>query len=153
MTTKQPPFSVARLEATVSPTKISRDPSSHPPTMDTGELPCSYLRCFNLDGNSFMYILSTCTVFILILIHIIIAFVVCSIISISRLKTLNMYDSVFSNTFSNPGQTSYLNKSLVLKWFSNWNEKKYRIWFLPTSGISSCSISQGKIISVNWLLA
>ena len=31
-------------------------------------------------------------------------------------------------------------------------EKKYRIWFLPTSGISSCVISQGKIISVNWLL-
>ena len=31
-------------------------------------------------------------------------------------------------------------------------EKKYRIRFLPTSGISSCVISQGKIISVNWLL-
>ena len=30
--------------------------------------------------------------------------------------------------------------------------EKYRIWFLSTSGISSCSISQGKIISVNWLL-
>ena len=30
--------------------------------------------------------------------------------------------------------------------------KNYRIWFLPTSGISSCGISQGKIISVNWLL-
>jgi len=27
--------------------------------------------------------------------------------------------------------------------------KNYRIWFLPTSGISSCGISQGKTISVN----
>ena len=35
-----------------------------------------------------------------------------------------------------------------------WTEarKNYRIRFLATSGISSCSISQGKIISVNWLL-
>ena len=30
--------------------------------------------------------------------------------------------------------------------------KNYRIWFLSTSGISSCGISQGKTISVNWLL-
>ena len=30
--------------------------------------------------------------------------------------------------------------------------KKDRIWFLPTFGISSCGISQGKTISVNWLL-
>ena len=30
--------------------------------------------------------------------------------------------------------------------------KKYRTWFLPTSGISSCDISQGKIIAVHWLL-
>ena len=30
--------------------------------------------------------------------------------------------------------------------------KNYRIWFLPISGISSCGISQGQIISVNWLL-
>ena len=30
--------------------------------------------------------------------------------------------------------------------------KNYRIWFLPISGISSCGLSQGKIISVNWLL-
>ena len=30
--------------------------------------------------------------------------------------------------------------------------KSYRIWFRPTSGISSCGISHGKIISVNWLL-
>ena len=30
--------------------------------------------------------------------------------------------------------------------------KNYRIWFLPTSGISSWGISQGKIVSVNWLL-
>ena len=30
--------------------------------------------------------------------------------------------------------------------------KNYRIWFLPTSGITSCGISQGEIISVNWLL-
>ena len=42
----------------------------------------------------------------------------------------------------------------LLYWndFTDWNEKNYRIWFLPTSGISSCGISQGKIISVNWLL-
>ena len=33
-----------------------------------------------------------------------------------------------------------------------WTRKNYRIWFLSTSGISSCGISQGKIISVNWLL-
>ena len=36
--------------------------------------------------------------------------------------------------------------------YTDWNEKKYRIWFLPTSGISSCGISQSKITSVNWLL-
>ena len=30
--------------------------------------------------------------------------------------------------------------------------KSYRLWFLPTLGISSCGISEGKIISVNWLL-
>ena len=30
--------------------------------------------------------------------------------------------------------------------------KNFKIWFLPTSGISSCSFSLGKIISVNWLL-
>ena len=30
--------------------------------------------------------------------------------------------------------------------------KNYRIWFLPISEISSCGISHGKIISVNWLL-
>ena len=37
--------------------------------------------------------------------------------------------------------------------FTNWNKrKKYRTWFLPTSEISSCGISHGKIISVNWLL-
>ena len=43
----------------------------------------------------------------------------------------------------------------LLYWndFIDWNEKKnYRIWFLPTSGISSSGISQSKIISVNWLL-
>ena len=39
-------------------------------------------------------------------------------------------------------QTSCLNKA----------RKNCRIWFLTTSGISSCDISQGKIISVNWLL-
>ena len=30
--------------------------------------------------------------------------------------------------------------------------KNYRIWFLHTSRISSCGISQGNIISVNWLV-
>ena len=30
--------------------------------------------------------------------------------------------------------------------------QNYRAQFLPTSGISSCCISQGKMISVNWLL-
>ena len=30
--------------------------------------------------------------------------------------------------------------------------KNYRIWFLPISEISSCGISHGKMISVNWLL-
>ena len=48
-------------------------------------------------------------------------------------------------------ETSCLNKSLALKWFYGY-DKSYRIWFLPTSGISSCGISQGEIISVNWLL-
>ena len=35
-----------------------------------------------------------------------------------------------------------------------WNgtRKNYIIWFLSTSGISSYGISQGKIISVNWLI-
>ena len=33
------------------------------------------------------------------------------------------------------------------------NEKNYWIWFLPTSWISSCSISQSKIFSINWLLS
>ena len=48
-------------------------------------------------------------------------------------------------------QTSCLYKSLVLKCFHGLErEKNYRIW-LPTSGISSCGISQGKIIPVNWL--
>ena len=37
--------------------------------------------------------------------------------------------------------------------FTDWNERKnYRIWFLPTSGISSSGIWQSKTISVNWLL-
>ena len=51
-------------------------------------------------------------------------------------------------------QTSCLNKSLVLKWFDGLEREKIIvcIWFLPTSGISSCGISQGKIILVNWLL-
>ena len=31
-------------------------------------------------------------------------------------------------------------------------QKSYRIWFLPTSWKSSCGISQGEIVSVNWLL-
>ena len=30
--------------------------------------------------------------------------------------------------------------------------KNYRVWFLPTSGTSSCGISQADFISVNWLL-
>ena len=34
----------------------------------------------------------------------------------------------------------------------DWNSNIFWIWFLPTSGISSCGISQGEIISVNWLL-
>ena len=51
-------------------------------------------------------------------------------------------------------QTSCLEKSLVMKWFYGLEgEKNYRIRFLPTSGISSSGISQGKIISVNWLLS
>ena len=50
-------------------------------------------------------------------------------------------------------ETSCLNKSLVLKWFYRLErEKNYWIWFLPTTGVSSCGISQGEIISVNWLL-
>ena len=36
--------------------------------------------------------------------------------------------------------------------FRTGTRKNYGIWFLPTSGISSCGISQGKIISLNWLL-
>ena len=36
--------------------------------------------------------------------------------------------------------------------FWTWTRKSYRIWFLPTSGISNCGISRGKIISVNWRL-
>ena len=59
----------------------------------------------------------------------------------------------------------YLSSSSVIQtsclywnYFTDWNEKNYRIWFLrflgflPTSGLSSCGISQGEIISVNWLL-
>ena len=42
------------------------------------------------------------------------------------------------------------NKCLVLKWCYG-TRKKYRIWFLPPSRISS-GILQGKFISVNWLL-
>ena len=50
-------------------------------------------------------------------------------------------------------ETSCLNKSLVLKWFYGLErEKNYRAWLLPTSGISGCGISQGKTISVNWIL-
>ena len=46
-----------------------------------------------------------------------------------------------------------MNKSLVLKWFYEPEGKKIIEYdFLPTSEISS-SISQGKIISVNWLFA
>ena len=42
----------------------------------------------------------------------------------------------------------------LLYWnnFTDCNEKSYRILFLPTLGIFSCGFSQGKIISVNWLL-
>ena len=36
--------------------------------------------------------------------------------------------------------------------FRTGTRKNYRIWFLPKSGISGYGISQGKIISVNWLL-
>ena len=63
----------------------------------------------------------------------------------------------------------YLNSTCVhIKWFfrnklsekisstemvlQNGTRKNYKIWFLSTSGISCCGISQGKIISVNWLL-
>ena len=64
------------------------------------------------------------------------------------LKTQKPYLQTVSPKCPNYLQTSCLNKSLVLI-LRTGTKKNYRIWFLPTSGISSCGISQGQIISVN----
>ena len=75
----------------------------------------------------------------------------CTIASYSNVLSIStILNFLFLNKIIN--QTSCLNKSLVLKWFYDWNEKNYRIWFLPTSGISSFGFGSYKIISVNWLL-
>ena len=60
-----------------------------------------------------------------------------------------MYKNVWKWNFIVCGPGFETNSEMILR---TGTRNNFRIWFLPTSGISSCGISQGKIISVNWFL-